>query len=479
MRPLQFLARSNRHRPLVVVTLIGLVVLIVGWWYWLQSTSLADLYALRHGARLRVLTISRLDRQDSVIHGFRELEDRLFRGLADSLGTGVQTIVMSDRDRLLQRLVQGRAHLGAAVFTIGSLSGQQLQHSITLATSRLQAVYARGSKRPRSPSALVGRRIVVEAGSAASFYLQNLQQQFPALQWQETKSQDSIELLVDVAKGRLETTIVDRSLLMQARLVYSQLAVGYQAPQLIRLVWAIPASISSDLLQVINAYLRHVIASGVVSALRDRIFGVSDQLDFVDIRTFHRSLVSRLPQFKNDFILAGTKTGIDWRILAAQAYQESHWDADALSTTGAKGLMQLTGGVADEYSVADPFDPWQSCLGGARYLRQLIEQLPATMPYPAKRWAALAAYNYGLSNIRQARDRLIKKNRNPNLWYVLRQELLQPDMEVPEPAGQQVMARALQAVRYVDRIRGYYRILASTGQTRLPRDKKPGISVSR
>lgn len=461
MNSRRFLVCCRGNRALTLVVFFGMLILVVGGWFWYRSTQLADLPTLRQGARLRVLTMPVIGVEDPVTQGLYELENRLIAGLADSLGTDIQRIYQSDPSLLLQRLKTGRAHLGMAALTVQSVSAQQLLHSLVYASSHLRVVYQRGSRRPRTPADLVGRVIAVPEGSNASSYLRNLQQQFPGLRWQETTKRGGQQLLFAVANGRLQTTIVDRNLLDIVRLLYPQLALGYEVEEPIQWVWAIPQADSADFKQVVNDYLYQAVSSGLVEALRDRLVGVPVRFDFVDTRAFHRAVASRLPELQKDFQLAGIKTGIDWRLLAAQAFQESHWDSSAVSATGARGLMQLTRAVADQFAVADPFDTWPAVLGGARYLRQLMTRLPATMVDTDRNWAALAAYNYGLKNIAKARARAKEKGRNPDYWVVLRDALLQPEAEVPEPVDPQRTNRARQAVRYVRRIRGYFRILSS------------------
>ena len=94
---------------------------------------------------------------------------------------------------------------------------------------------------------------------------------------------------------------------------------------------------------------------------------------------------------------------MDWRLLAAIGYQESHWDPTASSYTGVRGLMMLTRRTANQLGVTDRLDPWQSIEGGARYLLQLSERLPERIGEPDRTWMALAAYNMGMGHLEDAR----------------------------------------------------------------------------
>jgi hypothetical protein len=100
------------------------------------------------------------------------------------------------------------------------------------------------------------------------------------------------------------------------------------------------------------------------------------------------STVSGTVPFASLFNAAAAKYGVDARLLAAVARQESGYDARAVSPAGARGLMQLMPGTARGLGVADPFDPAQAVDGAARMLRDLQRRFGSTE-------LALAAYNAG------------------------------------------------------------------------------------
>lgn len=85
---------------------------------------------------------------------------------------------------------------------------------------------------------------------------------------------------------------------------------------------------------------------------------------------------------------AARHSQVDPALIEAVVRVESGFNAGAISPKGAQGLMQLMPATARRYGVEDPMDPAQNLLGGARYLRDLIDRF-ATLPL------ALAAYNAG------------------------------------------------------------------------------------
>jgi soluble lytic murein transglycosylase-like protein len=86
---------------------------------------------------------------------------------------------------------------------------------------------------------------------------------------------------------------------------------------------------------------------------------------------------------------ASRREGIDPALVKAVVQAESAFDPGAVSTAGAKGLMQLTDATARSLGVADSFDPIQNVAGGVKYLKQLLGR------YGGDTTRALAAYNAG------------------------------------------------------------------------------------
>ena len=101
----------------------------------------------------------------------------------------------------------------------------------------------------------------------------------------------------------------------------------------------------------------------------------------------------QLDVYKPEFKSAARTTGVDEAWLRAIAHAESFYAADAVSSKGAKGVMQLMPEVIGDYGVKDPFSPKQSIMAGARLLKTLEDR------YGGDDVLAAAAYNAGIGAV--------------------------------------------------------------------------------
>lgn len=99
--------------------------------------------------------------------------------------------------------------------------------------------------------------------------------------------------------------------------------------------------------------------------------------------------------YRREFKNAARATGLDEAWLRAIAHAESDYAADAVSSKGAKGVMQLMPDVIGDYGVKDPFSATQSIMAGARLLKALEAQ------YGGDRVLVAAAYNAGAGAVTQ------------------------------------------------------------------------------
>ena len=147
---------------------------------------------------------------------------------------------------------------------------------------------------------------------------------------------------------------------------------------------------------------------------------------------------------------------IDWRLMAAQCYQESCFDPNAKSWAGACGLMQIMPVTADHLGLprSEMFNPEQNIAASARYLQELGNHY-RDVPISERVFYQLASYNGGFFHIRDAMALARKNGRNPYRWddvaeYVLK---LSDAAYYRDPVVKHGYMRGTETVGYVRRIR--------------------------
>lgn len=179
-----------------------------------------------------------------------------------------------------------------------------------------------------------------------------------------------------------------------------------------------------------------------------------------------KGIISR---YDNYFQQYAPLARLDWRLMAAQCYQESTFDPNAKSWAGACGLMQIMPGTADHLGLprASLFNPEENIAASARYMQELGRHF-ADVPMPERIWYQLASYNGGMHHIRDAMALANKHGRNAKRWsdvseFVLK--LSQPQYYT-DPVVRNGYMRGGETVEYVSRIRdrwAQYRGMAGGG----------------
>lgn len=123
-----------------------------------------------------------------------------------------------------------------------------------------------------------------------------------------------------------------------------------------------------------------------------------------------------ISNYDKEFIRGSRHVGWDWRLIAAQCYQESGFDPNAVSWAGAKGLMQIIPSTAKSLDVADVFNPQENIDAGCRYLKRLQASFSDIRNRVDKIRFTLAAYNGGPRHIRDAMSLAKKYGKNPTRY---------------------------------------------------------------
>ena len=384
-------------------------------------------------------------------------EYELVSELAKVLGVQLELVIGSSPADTLEMVRSGRAHLAAAGVSVTPLRSQKLRFATPVLRVEPELVY-RMNPNPPENAADLGEGLVVAKNSAAAEHLAQLKLDTPGLKWTELDDADTEELLVKVANGEIRYTVAPSDIVAINRRYYPQLRVAFDvaAPQ--DVAWAFPQSADASLYDRAQEFLGSMSESDL-ARLRDRYFGHVEEVDYQGAVALATHVETRLPKYRKMFERAGREFGLDWRLVAAIGYQESHWDSSAVSPTGVRGIMQLTLQTAKFLDVANREDPAQSIRGGARYLRRLIDLVPGNAPDPDRTWLALSAYNMGLGHLIDAQELTRRRGGDPTRWVDIRATLPLLTQARWHQKTKHGYARGYEAEAFVGNVRTYFDML--------------------
>jgi membrane-bound lytic murein transglycosylase F len=391
---------------------------------------------------------------------------------ARSLGVELRMVVAPNLNDILPLIARGDAHLAAAGLTITANRKKVVRFGPVYQKITPDLVYRSGTRRPRS-LADMKRRIDVVAGSSHAERLAMLKSKYPNLICQENEGVDTEELLYLVWQQLYDYTIANSNELIINRRFYPELKPAFAISKPRSLAWAFARTDDNSLYSAAVAFFDKIQQDGTLDRLIDRYYGHFGKFDYVGTRRYQADIEQRLPAYRELFEQTAQEFNMDWRLLAAIGYQESHWNPDAVSPAGVRGLMMLTRVAATDLDIANPADPAQSIRGGAAYLQHMLQSLPGQVPEPDRTWLGLAAYNVGLGHLQDARILTRKNGGNPDAWVDVKKNLPLLSKEKWFQQTRYGYARGREPVRYVENVRSYYDILVWYTQRETAEAKTP------
>src|SRR5690349_9815385 len=392
------------------------------------------------------------------------LEYDLATMFAKELGVKATFILTDNPARIDKALRDGQAHIAAAALARHFDFPGGLAWGPSYFTTQHQVVRRAGeATRPRSHADIADRRVGVIDESVGEYLLSGPAQQPQQLPLRIERLPPGTtvgDLLERVANGTLDYALVESNRFTLARRFYPQLDVAFNVGKPVDYAWLVSTVDKKRILAAAGPFFDRIRKDGTLKRLVDRYYGHATRFSAIDSEALIEKIGTQLPKLRPHFEEAERLSGVDWRLIAALGYQESHWDPSATSPTGVRGLMMLTDETADRLQIANRLDARDSIIGGSRYFALLREAISPRITEPDRTWLALAAYNMGLGHMEDARILAQKGGLNPDKWQDVRQIL--PRLADPE-AFQQLKhgyARGGEAMQLVDNVRNYYDTLA-------------------
>ncbi|MBC7623147.1 MAG: membrane-bound lytic murein transglycosylase MltF [Aeromicrobium sp.] len=375
---------------------------------------------------------------------------------ATELGFAVRFRVMPSYAKLLQQLEANRGHLAAAGLAPTPELRQKFAFGPGYKTTQFQLVYRSADKRPRNIGDIGSRSLAIIAETPAHDMARELTGRTPNLVLEVLPHEATADdLLRALDAKQADFALVDTFGFAVAKRLHPELSAAFNVGREAKVAWAFSNAADFDLQQSAVRFFEKIRTNGSLNRLIDRYYGHINRIQPIDSEVLLEKTQSELPKLKPFFHEAQQLTGIDWRILAAVGYQESHWDALATSPTGVRGLMMLTEDTADRMKVQNRLDAKQSIVGGAKYIALLRDTVPARIPEPDRTWLALAAYNQGYGHLEDARILTARMGLNADTWLDVRKAY--PKLRDPEffETVKHGYCRGDEAVQFVENIRNY------------------------
>jgi len=381
----------------------------------------------------------------------------LMKRFADGLDVRLQMVVPPSHADLVPWLLQGKGDVIAASYTVTPERGKQVAFSTPYLEIQ-ELLVQRASEPPlKSLADLRGRRILVRPGSSYQATLERLRANGAGFTLELARSDEETEqLIARVAAGEVDLTVADSHIYQAERVWRTDVVAAFplEPGEKKQLAFAVRRG-DRELKAALDRFVRQSYKGLEYNLSWRRYF--EDGRIATELRAQDAGTLQGLSSFDPLFRKYATAYGFDWRLLAAQAYQESRFDPQARSLAGAVGLFQVLPRTAKEMGFSRLEDPEEGAHAGIKHLSRLADRLETTLPVQQRMRFALAAYNAGWGHLADARQLARAKALDPDKWFknVERAMLLlqQPAYYAHARHG---YVRGTEPVRYVSEIQTRY-----------------------
>lgn len=445
--------KRTRFKVAVIFVLILAALIITRETRQTHLQEVLDRGTLKVATRLGPLIYYQRDEQPG------GLDYYLVKAFAERLGVELDIQLYEDLAGLLSSVETKERDLAAANLTVTPARSRRV--TFTEPYLEVTSVLIQHSSRDR-PTSLseIREPVVVIAGSSHAEVLAELNRDLPFLQSEEEAGTIMFELMQRIQDEEIAYAVIDSSIYELEQPFFPRVEVAMQLDQPSPVAFALPAS-DDSLKEAFDLFLEEFTASGEMAFLTESVFSHNEAFNVAGSLVLRERMDDMLPDLEPLFRQVANEFGMDWLLLAAIAYQESHWDPRARSYTGVRGMMMLTLPTAEQFGVDDRLDPQQSLQGGAAYLLNLRDRLPERITEPDRTKLALAAYNVGMGHLEDARVLTDRAGQNPDLWENVREHLPLLQQSTYYKTVKHGYARGTEAATYVENIYHFYNILES------------------
>lgn len=344
--------------------------------------------------------------------------------LASFLGVKLEMVAENDLEKSFKMLRKSEGDIIASNLTVTKERKKYFNFTIPHSQTRQVLVQRKvadekgmpSGKLIRNPLELDKKVVYVQKNSSYATRLKHLSEEIGgAINVVEMEKYEAEQLVQLVSSGEIEYTVCDENIARVQAALYQNIdvetAVGF--PQ--NLAWAVRKT-SPDLQHKVDEWLARFVQSADYRIIKNKYFNNPTLTRMMKSDYFYVH-DGKLSDYDEQLKVISNELNWDWRLLASMIYQESRFQHDVESRSGAYGLMQFMPTTAERFGIEHKASADIQLEAGVKYLKLLEERMKDNrIPEKERIKFILAAYNAGIGHVLDARNLARKYGKNPNVW---------------------------------------------------------------
>ena len=223
------------------------------------------------------------------------------------------------------------------------------------------------------------------------------------------------EMIKLVSEGKIKYTVTDNNIASINKSYFPNIDVNTPISLSQRIAWAVRKN-SPELLSKINEGLASIKKKPDYNVIYKKYFENRGQFNKRLNSEFYTEITGKISAHDDLVKKYSIELGWDWRLVKSLIFQESMFDSENKSWSGAEGLMQLMPATAKELGVTDVNDPEQNIKAGTKYLKRMYDNWEEIPDSIQRIKFAMASYNCGFGHVKDA-QKLTKKYKKDTLSW--------------------------------------------------------------
>ena len=353
----------------------------------------------------------------------------LLTRLANHLGLKLEIVIARDIDELINMLLRGEGDMIAYALTITENRRKLIDFSKYHAKTHQVLIQKKPDnwrkmklheiERALKGDALdlIGDTVWVRKNSSYYDRLLNLMDEVGDTVYIKTLpgTMDTEDIIEMVSKGEIRYTIADYNIASILSNYYQDIDIRIPVSLSQRLAWAIRKT-SPQLLTAVNSWITQIKKTNDYYVIYDKYFKNGRSFKSINQSKYFSKKTGHISPYDKIIKRYSKQLGWDWRLTSSVVYQESRFNINSRSWTGACGLMQLMPSTAKAMGIKNAKDPDQNISGGTKYLGLLYNRWNDIPDSIQRIKFTLASYNCGYNHVVDARKLTEKYNLNGDIW---------------------------------------------------------------